>query len=76
MIPKKPQHAIGMLTTSELTGYRRNLEHALATMPGRDPVLPLLRERLAEVLAEEQERADAAREDIARIKREACEQPA
>ena len=75
-VPKKPQHAIGQLTTYELDGYRKNLEHALETMPEHDRVIPLLRDRLAEVLTEQQARADAAREDIARIKQEACEQPA
>jgi len=51
--PKHPTHA---LTTYELADYRRELEHALKSVPAHAEVRELLRTRLAEVLAEQEAR--------------------
>ncbi len=51
--PKHPMHA---LTTYELRDYRRELEHALKTVPEHAGVRELLRAKLAEVLAEQEAR--------------------
>jgi hypothetical protein len=48
------------LTTYELRDYRRELEHALKTLPEHAPVRALLRERLAEVIAEQDTRHQQA----------------
>jgi hypothetical protein len=58
--PKHPMHA---LTTSELSGYRRELEGAIAFFDRQDPVPPArtrLQARLDEVLAEQDDRARIA----------------
>ena len=52
--PKYPNHA---LTTYELRDYRRQLEHALKTLPGHAEVRALLQQRLTDVLTEQQARA-------------------
>ena len=52
--PAHPPHA---LTTYELRDYRRDLEHALAIPSGPPGARGLLRQRLAEVLAEQESRA-------------------
>jgi hypothetical protein len=57
---QEPKHAVSELTTSELARYRRELEHALKTLPEHAPVRELLQQRLAEVLAEVDERARIA----------------
>ena len=49
----QPPHSVGALTTSELSRYRRELEHALQAPPGPGPASGLLQARLAEVLAEQ-----------------------
>jgi hypothetical protein len=54
--PAHPPHA---LTTYELRDYRRDLEHALATLPGQAAARGLLRQRLAAVVAEQESRAQA-----------------
>jgi hypothetical protein len=54
---EKPQHPIHALTTYELTRYRRELEHALKTLPSHAEVRTLLRQRLTDVLAEQEARA-------------------
>jgi hypothetical protein len=51
--PKHPTHA---LTTYELADYRRELEHALKSVPEHAEVRELLRTKLAEVLAEQEAR--------------------
>ena len=56
MTPDPPPHRLSALTTYELTGYRRELEHALTTTPGTAPVRTLLHTRLSEVLAEQEAR--------------------
>jgi hypothetical protein len=50
-----PKHPMYALTTFELADYRRELEHALRTLPGH-VAGEQLRLRLAEVLTEEQSR--------------------
>ena len=52
-----PPHPLHALTTYELRDYRRELEHALATPPGQPGARGLLRQRLADVLAEQESRA-------------------
>ena len=44
------------LTTYELSRYRRQLEHALKALPKHAAVRELLREKLAEALAEQESR--------------------
>jgi hypothetical protein len=51
-----PKHPMYALTTYELTDYRRELEHALSTLPGHAAAIKQLRQRLAEVLSEQQSR--------------------
>lgn len=51
-----PPHPLHALTTYELRGYRRDLEHALAT-PAQPAARGPLRQRLAEVQAEQESRA-------------------
>jgi hypothetical protein len=52
-----PRHPLPTLTMYELARYRRELDHALAALPDRAPVCALLRQRLAEVTAEQDSRA-------------------
>jgi hypothetical protein len=52
--PRYPVHA---LTTYELRRYRRALEHSLKGIPADAPVRERLYNRLAEVIAEEEGRA-------------------
>ncbi len=54
---EKPKHPLYALTTYEITRYRRELEHALRTLPGHTEVRALLQQRLADVLAEQEARA-------------------
>ena len=56
----QPGHPVPALTTSELRDYRRDLEHALTTLPGHAPVRGLLQDKLTEVLAEQESRAKIA----------------
>jgi hypothetical protein len=51
--PKYPLHA---LTTYELRDYRRELEHSLKLVPEHTAALGQIKERLAEVLAEQESR--------------------
>jgi len=53
---EKPKHPMHALTTYELARYRRELEHALKTLPGRAEVRVLLQRRLTDVLDEQQAR--------------------
>ena len=53
----QPGHPVHALTTFELRNYRRELEHALAAVPGHAPVRGLLQDKLTEVLAEQESRA-------------------
>jgi hypothetical protein len=56
----EPRYPVHQLTTSEITRYRRELQHALKTLPEHATVRELLRQRLAEVLAEQDEREKIA----------------
>ena len=55
-----PEHPLPALTTYELSRHRRDLEHALAVLPGHTGVRELLQGKLTEVLAEQQSRAKIA----------------
>lgn len=57
MHTEKPGHPVHVLTMYELRRYRRALEHSLKCIPAGTPVRDLLHTRLAEVLAEEECRA-------------------
>jgi hypothetical protein len=52
-----PRHPLPALTTYELARYHRDLDHAVRALPARAPALALLRQRLAEVVAEQDSRA-------------------
>jgi hypothetical protein len=52
-----PTHPLAQLTTWELRGYRRGLEHALTASPARTPAQAQLTAQLAAVLAEQDDRA-------------------
>ncbi len=56
----QPPHPLGALTTSELTRYLRQLEHAISGIAPGAPVQADLRRKLGEVLAEQQSRASIA----------------
>ncbi len=58
---QQPPHPTSQLTTYELKDYRRELEHALKTLPGRAAVRAQLQAKLAEVLAEQESRSQAAK---------------
>ncbi len=53
----EPRHPVPALTTFELASYRRELEHALSTLPERAAARELLRDSIAEVLGEQESRA-------------------
>jgi hypothetical protein len=55
-----PEHPLPALTTYELSRYRRDLEHALEVLPEHATVRELLQGKLAEVLAEQQNRTKIA----------------
>ncbi len=60
----QPEHPLHALTTYELTGYRRQLEHAIAFFDAQDPVPPArasLQAALDDVLTEQDDRARIAR---------------
>jgi len=63
---RQPEHPVFALTTYELAGYRRELEKTLAALPGHAPARELARRMLAEVLAEQADRADIARRPVTR----------
>ncbi len=56
----QPPHPLHALTSSELTRYRRQLEHAIATLNPGAPVQDGLRRKLDQVLAEQNSRAAIA----------------
>ncbi len=56
----QPPHPLGALTTSELTRYLRQLEHAITGTASDAPIQADLRRKLGEVLAEQQSRASIA----------------
>lgn len=53
----QPPHPMHALTTSELTRYQRQLEHAIKAIAPDAPVQADLRHKLGEVLDEQQSRA-------------------
>jgi hypothetical protein len=53
---EQPKHPMHTLTTYELSRYRRELEHALKALPGHAAVREQLKQRLTDVLAEQQAR--------------------
>lgn len=60
----KPKHKLAELTTYELRDYRRELEKAIAFSGQQDPVPPAradMRARLADVIAEQDDRTRIAR---------------
>ncbi len=63
---RQPEHPVPTLTTYELASYRRELAKTLAAMPGHAPARELARRLLAEVLAEQADRADIARRPVTR----------
>jgi hypothetical protein len=59
----QPKHPLYALTTSELTGHRRQLENAIAYYDGMDPVPQArgdLQARLNDVIAEQDDRTKLA----------------
>ncbi|MGD0063995.1 MAG: hypothetical protein ABSB76_11210 [Streptosporangiaceae bacterium] len=58
--PAEPEHPTHALTTTELSRYRRELEHAIKGISPDAPVQTELRSKLDEVLAEQDERARLA----------------
>jgi len=59
-IPAQPAHPLHALTTYELSRYRRELEHALKSLPTQAPVRAQLQDKLAQVMAEQDSRLDIA----------------
>ena len=60
----QPRHPLHALTTYELTGYRRQLERAIAFFDAQNPVPPVrasLQAALDDVLTEQDDRARIAR---------------
>jgi hypothetical protein len=58
--PAEPAHPLHALTTYELSRYRRELEHALKSLPTQAPVRAQLQDKLAQVMAEQVSRLDIA----------------
>jgi hypothetical protein len=61
---EKPEHPLYALTTYELRDYRRHLEQAVGYYVKHHPAAPVLadlRRTLGDVLAEQEDRARAAR---------------
>jgi len=67
VVPEKPKHAVGQLTTAELVRERMRLEAALRR-PFSDDIKALLQGRLDAVLAEQADRARRRAEGIAAAK--------
>jgi hypothetical protein len=55
-----PGHPISQLTTAEISRYRRELEHAIEGISPDAPVQADLRSKLADVRAEQEQRAKLA----------------
>jgi hypothetical protein len=58
MTVERPPHPLGQMTSSELTGYRKKLERQIKRLPVEASTE--LRQRLGDVLAEQDERARIA----------------
>ncbi len=61
----EPPHPLGQLTTCELADYRRTLDTALRETPAASPAQDRLRQLLGEVITEQDQRAQAARDSCA-----------
>ncbi len=61
----EPPHPVGQLTTFELINYRRALDAVARAAPAGHPVHDRLGHRVGQVLAEQDRRAQAAREACA-----------
>jgi hypothetical protein len=57
---EQPKHPVHALTTFEISRYRRELENAIRGISPDAPVQADLKSRLAEVVAEQEQRAKAA----------------
>jgi hypothetical protein len=55
-VTAEPEHPVSALTTYELARYRSELEREVKTLPEHASVRELLQQRLAVVLAEQDER--------------------
>ncbi len=53
---EQPKHPTSQLTTAEILAYKRQLEHALKTLPGHASVREQQQARLAEVIGEQESR--------------------
>jgi hypothetical protein len=60
MTPDQPAHPLYALTTYELRTYRRDLEHALRTLPEHAADRERVKVELAGVLAEQESRVALA----------------
>jgi hypothetical protein len=60
----QPAHPTHALTTYELRNYRRQLEHALRKLPEHAEVRLLIRQRLDEVLTEQEDRTRHSTGDV------------
>jgi hypothetical protein len=69
-VTAEPKYPVSALTTFELRRYRRELEHAVKTLPEHATVREELQQRLAVVLAEQDERVRIARANCAEPKGE------
>ena len=58
MTTPQPPHPVHALTSAELAGYRRQLEHAITGIDPAAPVQALLHRNLDQVMAEQAARAD------------------
>jgi hypothetical protein len=61
MSTPQPPHPLGALTTFELSRYRRELEHSLRSLPTQAPDRAQLQHKLAQVLDEQESRAQIRR---------------
>ena len=57
----QPKHPLSQLTTSELSRYRHELQHAIEGISPNAQVQADLRRRLDAVMAEQEDRARAAK---------------
>ncbi len=56
--PAQPGHPLHALTTYELARYRRELDRALKALPAQAPVRAQLQQKLAQVIAEQDDGAN------------------
>lgn len=63
-IVSQPKYPLSQLTTSELSRYRRELEHAIEDISPNAQVQADLRRSLDAVIAEQEDRARAAKASV------------